>query len=205
MDMFSQNSQSTHPTWVNLAQSLALTVKAGIVAVCVLLPSLVFAQAETPESLAKSYIQALSDGGMGATAEFMHPDALADFKGMLLPVYNAEARAGERQLIDITFGQEVSVDQLSEISDTQFFRGFLNLIEAQTAGQNMQFDKIEVLGTVTEAEVQHVLTRMSVGSEQVKVTSMEVLSFIPYQDTWRLRLTGEIEGMARALQQSLSQ
>ena len=77
--------------------------------------------------------------------------------------------------------------------------GFLNIIALQLGAMTLAFDSLEVLGTVNENENVHVLSRITVTSGPVSVTQFEVLSFKPYEDTWKLQLNGEWQGMVQAL------
>ncbi len=44
------------------------------------------AWAESPKALAQDYWLALKEEGFGAATRFIHPDASAEFKDMMLPV-----------------------------------------------------------------------------------------------------------------------
>jgi hypothetical protein len=45
---------------------------------------------------------------------------------------------------------------------------------------------------------------MTVGAnELISLTQFEVLSFVPYEDTWRLELTGELRSLAESLRSAL--
>lgn len=162
------------------------------------------AEDETPESLVTSYFYVLRDQGLMATSQFMHPEALHEFRFMLLPVYQAESDSGQRSLLDMTFGQSIKIEEVKDLSPAEFFDGFMSFVHVQMGGQNITFDKLEVVGSVSENDIKHVLARITVGADDLAITSMEVLSLTPYEDTWRLQLTGEIEGLAKALGASLN-
>ena len=59
------------------------------------------------------------------------------------------------------------------------------------------FDKIEVLGSIPEGEVVHVVTRVQIGVGVLAVRQMEVISVKPAGEVWRVMLTGQIEGFAQ--------
>ncbi|MBU0985484.1 MAG: hypothetical protein KKA42_16545 [candidate division Zixibacteria bacterium] len=158
---------------------------------------------ETPEALAEEYFAVLQTEGMSAVGRFMHPDALSDFKDMLVPVFRLQIETGQRQLLSLTFGDSVEVADLDAMDPTAFFNGFMNVITALPDGLQPSFDKLEVLGTIEEGQARHVLTRVSVGAGEMAITAFEVLSFIPYEDSWRLQLSGKMKGLAQQLQASM--
>ena len=73
------------------------------------------------------------------------------------------------------------------------------LLEMQPGAAQMRFDKLEMLGSVSEKEARHVLARLTIGAGEFSVEQMEVLSFIPFEDTWRLQLNGQMKGLASAM------
>lgn len=161
--------------------------------------------AETPEDVAQAYFNAMQSEGMTSIGRFMHPQALDQFKRMLLPVYQFEAGTGGRDLINMTFGAESNIDKLTTMVPEDFMNGFMNIVAAQMGTTQLSFDKLEILGTVAEKEDRHVLTRITIGADELSVTQFEVLSFKPFQDTWRLQLNGEMQGIVNQLRASIPQ
>ena len=155
--------------------------------------------AESPESIAEEYFAAMQREGLTATVRFMHPDALAEFKTMMLPVYEAEAQAGESSLLSATFGPSSTLATVKESRPEAFMSAVMNLVIAQTGAEQLSFDKIEILGVVPEMDQRHVLTRISAEASGVGFAQIEVLSFLPFEDTWRLQLSLEMRGLAAAL------
>ncbi|GAB1264058.1 hypothetical protein NBRC116493_09090 [Aurantivibrio infirmus] len=164
-----------------------------------------YSQSNSPEILAKQYFEALQDEGLPATVEFMHPDALKRFKEMLVPVFEVESESGQRQLLDMTFGASASITDVKNSEPKQFFSSFMNLVAAQMGDTKLSFGKLEVLGTIAEGEQRHVLTRITVGADDVAATSMEIVSFLPYEDSWAMQLSGDIEGLANSMRSAYQQ
>ncbi len=158
--------------------------------------------ADTPEALAAEYFEVIQAEGLSASTQFMHPDALAEFKGILMPVYDAEHIVGGSELLQVTF-PGTSYDALKTMSPKSFMDGFMNLVLAQTGDAPIRFDNLDVIGTVAEGDARHVLTRMTVGAGELSLTQFEVLSFVPYEDSWRLQLNGDMKGLAVALRANL--
>lgn len=161
------------------------------------------AEEDSPEDVARAYFAAIQTDGMTSSTRFMHPDALAEFKSMLMPVYVAEHDAGGSKLLEVTF-PGASFEALEKMDGRDFMDGFMALVVAQTGDVPVRFDKLEVLGTVSEGDARHVLTRMTLGAGDLAMTQFEVLSFTPYEDTWRLQLNGDLRGLAVALRRNLS-
>lgn len=156
-----------------------------------------------PQALAIDYFNAMKNEGMTSLGRFMHPLALAEFKSMLLPVYQMEANSGQRDLMEITFGKSTTIETLRGLDPEDFMNGFMNLVTAQLTDTRIRFNNLEVLGTIEEGDARHVLTRMTIGAGDLDMTEFEILSFLPYQQSWRLQLNGELMGMAQALQREL--
>jgi len=160
---------------------------------------------DNPEAVAQAYFAAMQSEGLLSSTRFMHPIALAEFKSMLMPVYTAENAAGGRQLLDVTFSSDVRFTDLQAMDPATFMNGFMSLVVAQTGDAPITFDKLEVLGTISENESRHVLTRMTLGTGELAITQFEVLSFLPYEQTWLLQLNGDMKGLATALRSNLPQ
>ncbi|MEZ5553423.1 MAG: hypothetical protein R3E82_21255 [Pseudomonadales bacterium] len=158
---------------------------------------------EDPQAVAERYFKVMQTEGFTAVSRFMHPSALAEFKAMLLPVYEAEAESGQSQLRDLTFGPDSTFETVVKSEPAVFMSGFMNLVIAQTGEAKLSFDNQEILGFVVENEQRHVLTRMTITAGDIRVTQFEVLSFIPFEDSWLLQLNGEMQGLAAALATSI--
>lgn len=180
-----------------------LTLTLLVTAFCTAILAMNAHAQDTPESVAAEYFEAMQTQGIAASTGFMHPSALAEFKSMVMPVYQAEHESGTRQLLDMTFTQDVEFDELAAMDPVQFMNGFMSVVTAQTGNVPLNFDKLEVLGTIPEGQARHVLTRMTVGVGELAITQFEVLSFLPYEETWRLQLNMEWRGLAAALRSNL--
>ena len=164
-----------------------------------------FAQPASPEDVAREHFAALQAEGMGAVVTFMHPDALTEFKSILLPLFEGEVRQGRRVARDAMFGP-MTLAQLRALDTAEFMRRFVAFTMAQRDDIELSFDKIEIVGVVPEGGRRHVLARMTVGAnELVSLTQFEVLSFVPFEDTWRLELTGELRSIAESMRSALEE
>lgn len=163
------------------------------------------AQRPSPEDVAREHFAALQAKGMRAVVDYMHPDALAEFKAMLIPVFEAEAEAGQRGLRSIAFDATITIEEIRALAPDAFMNGFLNFVLARTEDVSLSFDQIEIVGVVPEGEQRHVLARITIGANELSITQFEVLTFVPFENTWRMKLTGELQGLASALRQQLGQ
>lgn len=177
--------------------ALLLTVALALAA------SPAMAEDDSPEDVARAYFAAIQADGMSSSTRFMHPDAMDEFKAMLMPVYVAEHDGGGSKLLETTF-PGTSFEALEKMSGLDFMDGFMALVVAQTGDVPVRFDKLEVLGTVSEGDARYVLTRMTLGTGDLAMSQFQVLSFAPYGDTWRLQLNDDLRGLAVALRRNLA-
>lgn len=150
-----------------------------------------------PEDVALAYADAVRMRGLDAIPEYIHPDELARFKTMLLPVL-VDSPMGEG-LRTVAFGAEATPESVGALSDADFMRGFMAFTGQQMKQLGVKFGNMAVVGAVNEDEVVHLVTRNTAGAAGVQMTSMEVVSLKPYQQSWKLLLSGQLEGMAQAL------
>ena len=149
------------------------------------------------EQLVRSYYEQLAAGDYGAYADVVHPDEAARFKGMLIEVFRMAEEEGDRGLMDATFGPEATLEDAEKSTPTEFIRAFMRLASAMIGG--VEFLGVEVLGSVPEGELRHVVVRTRMKAEGIEITQMEVVSTKPYQGEPRLMLTGNWEGLGTAM------
>lgn len=160
---------------------------------------------EELETLAREHFASIQNEGVSAISSMLHPDALMEFRSMVMPIFEFEAESGQHNLTTAVFGEPNGIDEIRALDAEAFIRAFLTFLGQQMQNLNVKFDQVDVLGSVPEGEVRHVLARVTVGAGEISLTQMEVLSFIPYQDTWRLQMNGELKGIAAALRGNIPQ
>lgn len=160
-------------------------------------PASAFAN-ETPEQVADAYIEAIRTHGLAAVPEYIHPDELERFRGMLLPVLVGDSPSAD-PLRKAFFGQKATLASVQAMDAKAFMRGFMGFAQNQMAAMDVSIGTSKTLGSVREGDVVHLVTRNTVGAGALQLTQMEVISLKPYQGTWRLLLSGKMEGMAQAL------
>jgi hypothetical protein len=170
------------------------------------LVSLVSQAQAAPDALqarevAREYLEAIRAEGFAAQARFLHPDELARFQQMLIPVYEANEAAGSRVLLNATFGREASLLDARLADAADFMRRFARVMAVRMPDQPVGFDELEVLGLVEDGPRTHVLVRLRTGSEETAFESLEVVSLLPDGEAWRVMLSPELEAAVRSMDQ----
>jgi hypothetical protein len=156
-------------------------------------------QEAAAEEVARAYLVARKAQGFGAAVEFMHPEEMARFQAMLLPAFEAEARAGRRTLINATFGPGATLTDVRQAHPADFMRHFARVMTVRLSRQPIGFDELVVVGSVAEGDRRYVVARMVVGSGDTSLERVEVVTLRPYEGTWKLVLGSEIEDAARSM------
>ena len=146
-----------------------------------------------PELAARDYLTAVRDRGFAAQADFVHPDEMARFQQLLVPVFEAESKNGGRGLLNATFGREASLTDVSVASPDDFMRRFARVMAVRVPDQPVGFDELIILGMVEEGDLSHVLARLRTGKEESLEYRLEVVSLTPYEGGWKVVLSPELE------------
>lgn len=164
----------------------------------------------SPEKLVSLYYQKMGQRDMTALADYMHTGELAKFKKMMLPVFEAGFATGEDPGILKAFTQGDTLKEIQAYSPKKFFSRFLNWVMIIKPGMDeiLKQSTIKPIGHVQEdtpdGEVKHVVFRMTSRVEGMTISKLSVMSLKQDGEAWKLLLTGEIEGMAQALQQQMN-
>jgi hypothetical protein len=153
----------------------------------------------SPEWVAREYLTAIRERGFSAAADFMHPDEMARFKSLLIPVFAAESESGGRALMNATFGRDARMREARLADPGEFLRRFSRVMAVRMPDQPTDYDRLRVLGTVKEVERFHVLVRLSAGAETAAEDRLEVVSLLPFAGGWKLALSPKLEAAARAM------
>lgn len=154
--------------------------------------------AETPEQVCEQYLAAVKQQGMIAVPDFIHPEELQRFKDMLMPLFREGGSPNREDLIHGFFGRSATPESVEAMLPEEFMRGFMSIADAQMKNLNVTIGKTEIVGSITEGTTVHLVTRATAGTDDLKLTQLEVASLKPSGDTWRLLLSGRLEGMAQA-------
>lgn len=155
-------------------------------------------RAGTPEEVARQSAEAVRAEGITAVTRFIHPDELLAFKEMLAPAMAGDTPVAQG-LREAFFGDGTTGAALAAMGPSDFMHGFMAFVETQMAGLDVTIGEQEILGSVAEGEVVHLVTRSTAGAGALQLTQLEVVSLKPYEGTWRLMLSGKFRGMGEAL------
>lgn len=164
-----------------------------------------------PEQVAREAYARMQAADWVAAADTFDPAALKRFRE-LLPVLDAAGkdRIGKGQGVEpdgalmlwVLFAPAKSVAEIRALSDREVFARIMantvSLASAKLEGQ-------EVIGSVAEgADMVHVVTRNVAKVETMSMTKVEAITLHRTAQGWRLALTGDLEGLAEALQASMA-
>lgn len=159
----------------------------------------------TPESVAEGALQALQKDRIEDFVAAMHPDALKQFRTMLLEIVAGAEADNQAEQVLALFSDVDSTDALRTLDDRGFFlafyRGIMRLqpdLKAAMAGSEQK-----ILGHVMEGEdTAHVVCRLTIRMLGVTVSKMNVISMKRLPDGgWAMLLSGEMDGITTMLRQ----
>ncbi len=156
------------------------------------------AWAETPEEAVRAYYSDRQSKGLASVPDHLHPEALAAFREMLMPLFEGTGPPNTKEMLSL-FGPNATTETVRTLSPAEFMRTFLSLGDRQLGKRSIQFRPVEILGSVQEGSVTHVVVRTGVASKGVTVATMEVASVKKDGTQWRLLLSGYMEGVANAI------
>ena len=162
-----------------------------------------FAQANlTPEDTAKRYVEAIQSKGVTIIPEFIHPDELEQFKSTLLPLMRNNTDI-EKSLRSVFFGPTATAESLASMSNEEFMRSFMRLIDGKVKHLDIKFGNLSILGSVKEDDVIHLVTRHTSGIGDVRKTKLEIISLRTFEGEWKLMLKGNLEGIAQTFKSQI--
>jgi hypothetical protein len=156
-------------------------------------------RSETPEQVTRQFGAAMRTNDWVGTAQLMHPDALARFRAMFIPILRADDTG---QLCERLFATTSSAE-VAALPDAELFARFFRTLVSGTPELGGMFagaDMVPVGHVLEGADVAHVVFRMKVASDDgVTITKVQAMSLRRSGSTWRVLLSGEFEGLAAAL------
>lgn len=160
---------------------------------------------DTPEAMAEAFLTAFRDTDWERCAALMHPDALEDFKGILMEIAEIDSSGA---FVQMFFGEDAGPDVLAETPPDGVFRQFIAAImeEVPMMGAMLGGLDAEIIGHVEEGDsLAHVVSRNRIDVMGAQFTQMEVISLRRYEGGWRLLLTGDMENMVTVFRQQFMQ
>lgn len=150
------------------------------------------------ETVVERYVAATKAGDWAATSAWMHPEALARFREMMVPVFLAD-ESGQVARMFLGTADPAAVEKLDDRQVfEQFFRATITAVPQ--FAEALAGAEMTVIGNVAEGpDVVHVVYRAKASMQGISIEQVQTMALKRYGDTWRLMLTGQVEGMAAAL------
>lgn len=171
----------------------------GVATLCASsLPARAQDRPETPEAVTRQFGAAMRTNDWVGTAQLMHPDALARFRSMFLPILRADTTG---RLCERLFATTSSAE-IAALPDAEVFARFFRTLVSGTPELGGMFagaDMVPVGHVLEGDDVAHVVFRMKVAADGVTITKVQAMSLRRSGSTWRVLLSGEFEGLATAL------
>lgn len=159
----------------------------------------------TPQAEVQAYFSDVQSKGIRAVADHMHPAEIARFKELLLPMCAQGAESKGMAFCKGVFGAGATEKSVAEMSPRDFMSTVLNFLVTvlgdHPALASLRIRSAELVGSVHEGELVHVLARTKASVSNLNVVSMEVISLKKDGDEWRIMLSGNLESLAKALGQ----
>lgn len=178
-------------------------VLAASAALIILACSGAAAQTESPEEVSRRYFEAMEKSDWKANAALMHPDELARFRAVFMPLMDSPKGAeGAQELFGLN-----STAEFAKLSDQEVFEKFLVTVMGRSdMSELLSTMRSTVIGSVMEGkDTAHVLYRMRMDVFGTEVVEIEVSTLKRYGDTWRLALDKDTEGMAESILQMVNE
>lgn len=149
------------------------------------------------EQAVLAQFEALRAEGMVALVEFTHPDEVERLGRMLRPMLDPALGEASMEEAVALLGVD-SIEQARRLDSPQLIRALFGTLDARMRGE-MQFQRFDLIGSVPEGEVVHVLGRLHMEMAGLRMHKLEVISMKRHRGEWLGMLSGEIEGIAEAI------
>lgn len=141
----------------------------GVATLCASsLPARAQDRPETPEAVTRQFGAAMRTNDWVGTAQLMHPDALARFRSMFLPILRADTTG---RLCERLFATTSSAE-IAALPDAEVFARFFRTLVSGTPELGGMFagaDMVPVGHVLEGDDVAHVVFRMKVAADGVKI------------------------------------
>lgn len=135
--------------------------------------------------------------GMSALVDFTHPDEVERLGRMLRPMLDPALGEESLEQAVVLLGVN-SIEQARKLDSPQLVRALFGTLDEQMRGA-MEFQRFDLIGSIPEGEVVHVLGRLHMAMADLRMHRLEVISMKRHGGEWRSLLSGDIEGIAEAI------
>ncbi len=142
-------------------------------------------------------------------ARWMHPEGLARYESILRPMVETVIKVDSSGEVADSFtwlGQELNTEEFMNMTPAEFFSFSMNEIIAAvpTLKQAMGSSDLEVLGEIPEGDsLMHVVVRTTAEAMGIGMSEVSVLTAKEYEGSYRLLLSGQLEGLITAIAQNI--
>jgi hypothetical protein len=149
------------------------------------------------EQAALAQLGAMQAGGLLAVLDFMHPDEVDRLGAMLRPMLDVAGDDAARAEAVALLGVD-SIEQARKLSGPELVRALFGTLDGRLQGV-VRFERFDLVGSVAEGEVVHVLVRVHLGGTGMRMHKLDVMSLKLHRGEWRSLLSGDIEGIGKAI------
>jgi len=156
----------------------------------------------SPEAVVRFAMAAMKEDRMSDFARTMHPGELKKLQDLMVSAAIEAENKGQAKQLLVLFPGTKSVDDLKKMSGEDFFASFFQGITRLRPEfkQVLGGSEATILGKVPEGtETMHVLCRMTMTINGIKVSKVDVISLRKEGSQWGMVLNAEFEGMAKML------
>jgi len=135
------------------------------------------------------YTSAMQKSGVGSAAKYMHPEALDQFKQMILGSMTATGFGAAE--VRRTFGESATVDSVRAMPAGEFMEKLFANSQANDLMKHLLSN--EIIGAVREGELWHVITRSRVEVAGSRMTTISVTTLKRDGSAWKALLASTSE------------
>lgn len=161
-----------------------------------------FAQDTSPEAVTLAYAEAFAEGDHLKASTYMHPEALASVKQLLVEISYVDSTAGAM------FTGTSDPDSIQARSAEDLFAHFIQIVFALQPDleETLSSSSVEIIGKVPEGDsLTHVVMRTSGDYQGLDFKTLGISSLKRYDDGWKLLLKEEMEMLLAGLRMSIDE
>ena len=152
---------------------------------------------ESAQQLVTDYFNSLQTVGFNGSAFFFHPDTLQNFKDSMMGVFESESSSFS-MLRMMTFGMDIPLDVISDLTAEDFMDGFLNIIKNSSVSNILVIKEFRYIGEIDDQDKRFALVKITSIVNRVEITRVEVIPLRLYQNQWMLDLTAQLDAIVQS-------
>ena len=168
-----------------------------------IIPTLAQASEESPVQVVERFHAAFMKQRWLALTAFLHPEDLANAQQALLSQFSDDNRTTRKQIEEL-YGDGMTVAKLRGVSPEEWINPILAAMNRSLDRSGLKVLALDVLGSIEEGELRHVLYRWQSEAPQMRMSQVEVRTLRQYKGAWRLLSPMDLQislaGMQRAVQ-----